>query len=101
MRTAPTATCCQKGCTPVMTKPFWRTAGMNRPKTVPKMVPIPPKSDVPPMTTAAMTFRFVCDCPARSEDHTYELQSLMRISYAVFCLKNKNNVCRQQKYHNT
>src|SRR3546814_1412204 len=25
----------------------------------------------------------------RSEEHTYELQSLMRISYAVFCLKNK------------
>src|SRR3546814_5357705 len=26
----------------------------------------------------------------RSEEHTYELQSLMRISYAVFCLKKKN-----------
>src|SRR3546814_5605693 len=30
----------------------------------------------------------------RSEEHTSELQSLMRISYAVFCLKKKNN----QKY---
>src|SRR3546814_2361462 len=29
---------------------------------------------------------------ARSEEHTSELQSLMRISYAVFCLKKKNNV---------
>src|SRR3546814_1590750 len=29
----------------------------------------------------------------RSEEHTSELQSLMRISYAVFCLKKKN------KYH--
>src|SRR3546814_10584169 len=29
--------------------------------------------------------------PARSEEHTSELQSLMRISYAVFCLK-KNNI---------
>src|SRR3546814_7346761 len=28
-------------------------------------------------------------CP-RSEEHTSELQSLMRISYAVFCLKKKN-----------
>src|SRR3546814_3720751 len=28
--------------------------------------------------------------PARSEEHTSELQSLMRISYAVFCLKKKN-----------
>src|SRR3546814_1733640 len=27
---------------------------------------------------------------ARSEEHTSELQSLMRISYAVFCLQNKN-----------
>src|SRR3546814_1740985 len=29
--------------------------------------------------------------PARSEEHTSELQSLMRISYAVFCLKKKIN----------
>src|SRR3546814_2879782 len=28
---------------------------------------------------------------ARSEEHTSELQSLMRISYAVFCLKTKHN----------
>src|SRR3546814_1087854 len=28
-------------------------------------------------------------CPSRSEEHTSELQSLMRISYAVFCLKKK------------
>src|SRR3546814_8233055 len=32
----------------------------------------------------------VHDLP-RSEEHTSELQSLMRISYAVFCLKKKNN----------
>src|SRR3546814_9994370 len=31
--------------------------------------------------------RRCCDC--RSEEHTSELQSLMRISYAVFCLKKK------------
>src|SRR3546814_9654106 len=29
-------------------------------------------------------------CQCRSEEHTSELQSLMRISYAVFCLKKKN-----------
>src|SRR3546814_5501270 len=29
--------------------------------------------------------------PYRSEEHTSELQSLMRISYAVFCLKKKKN----------
>src|SRR3546814_3017974 len=31
-----------------------------------------------------------CDEFTRSEEHTSELQSLMRISYAVFCLKKKN-----------
>src|SRR3546814_3895468 len=30
-----------------------------------------------------------CHIPPRSEEHTSELQSLMRISYAVFCLKKK------------
>src|SRR3546814_2897560 len=30
--------------------------------------------------------------PRRSEEHTSELQSLMRISYAVFCLKKKKKV---------
>src|SRR3546814_4881496 len=44
----------------------------------------------------------------RSEEHTSELQSLMRISYAVFCLKTKNkppsislhNEHRQHIHHN-
>src|SRR3546814_5916790 len=35
----------------------------------------------------------------RSEEHTSELQSLMRISYAVFCLKNKKNTLRQIDQH--
>src|SRR3546814_7526349 len=35
---------------------------------------------------------------ARSEEHTSELQSLMRISYAVFCLqKQKNTNCNNKK----
>src|SRR3546814_2134435 len=43
--------------------------------------------------------------PVRSEEHTSELQSLMRISYAVFCLKKKtqditNNKNNRQE-HNT
>src|SRR3546814_7619082 len=32
----------------------------------------------------------------RSEEHTSELQSLMRISYAVFCLKKKKNISDRQ-----
>src|SRR3546814_5585941 len=35
----------------------------------------------------------------RSEEHTSELQSLMRISYAVFCLKKKINNTRPHKPH--
>src|SRR3546814_4650938 len=35
----------------------------------------------------------------RSEEHTSELQSLMRISYAVFCLKKKNKREREQTYN--
>src|SRR3546814_6317445 len=34
----------------------------------------------------------------RSEEHTSELQSLMRISYAVFCLK-QTNIQKDRKYH--
>src|SRR3546814_8795318 len=33
----------------------------------------------------------------RSEEHTSELQSLMRISYAVFCLNKKNKTSRHRK----
>src|SRR3546814_8501902 len=36
---------------------------------------------------------------ARSEEHTSELQSLMRISYAVFCLKKKNTNESHQKHN--
>src|SRR3546814_4191253 len=36
-------------------------------------------------------FATVREAAKRSEEHTSELQSLMRISYAVFCLKKKNN----------
>src|SRR3546814_9954758 len=45
------------------------------------------------------------DCARRSEEHTSELQSLMRISYAVFCLKKKNNkqqnLCTHQDTQHT
>src|SRR3546814_3103150 len=34
----------------------------------------------------------------RSEEHTSELQSLMRISYAVFCLKKKNKISKSNTY---
>src|SRR3546814_2010239 len=38
---------------------------------------------------ALSTIELLTPCCRRSEEHTSELQSLMRISYAVFCLKKK------------
>src|SRR3546814_4122565 len=38
------------------------------------------------------------DHPERSDEHTSELQSLMRLSYAVFCLQNKRPI---SEYHQT
>src|SRR3546814_6741908 len=46
---------------------------------------------IQPMRTAPATPAM----PTRSEEHTSELQSLMRISYAVFCLKKKKNINHQ------
>src|SRR3546814_8968109 len=40
---------------------------------------------------AQQLFRDAGELVARSEEHTSELQSLMRISYAVFCLKKKTH----------
>src|SRR3546814_9218008 len=46
-----------------------------------------------------MTSGFLNGRSIRSEEHTSELQSLMRISYAVFCLqKKKNKHTQDQKY---
>src|SRR3546814_9582570 len=42
----------------------------------------------------------VVDDQDRSEEHTSELQSLMRISYAVFCLKKKTNNKRHYRSRN-
>src|SRR3546814_3014883 len=42
-----------------------------------------------PRTASLKSVPSSLDTKPRSEEHTYELQSLMRISYAVFCLKNK------------
>src|SRR3546814_3670723 len=43
--------------------------------------------------------RWVRKLRTRSEEHTSELQSLMRISYAVFCLKKKNKQKQEKQTH--
>src|SRR3546814_2109885 len=44
-----------------------------------------------PAEVAKHIQRMALEPGARSDEHTSELQSLMRISYAVFCLKNTNH----------
>src|SRR3546814_2242511 len=43
----------------------------------------------------------VAKASSRSEEHTSELQSLMRISYAVFCLKQKHTKTSEETIRNT
>src|SRR3546814_7558375 len=50
-----------------------------------------PQEELEHLTWAGAAKRYPKDrYPNRSEEHTSELQSLMRISYAVFCLNKKN-----------
>src|SRR3546814_9385184 len=53
-----------------------------------------PLSDgaISPLSSIALAF----SSPCRSEEHTSELQSLMRISSAVFCLQKKTHAPKQQ-----
>src|SRR3546814_10892120 len=52
---------------------------------------VPAGADQPRQVLALVDPAGVGGRAARSEEHPSELQSLMRISYAVFCLKKKNN----------
>src|SRR3546814_8345197 len=47
----------------------------------------------------ALALQLRGQCVDRSEKHTSELQSLMRISYAVFCLKNKHHTTENRTKH--
>src|SRR3546814_8612043 len=49
----------------------------------------------------ASSMRLLSKRKKRSEEHTSELQSLMRISYAVFCLKKKKKTTQKTQHNNT
>src|SRR3546814_18876701 len=72
-RSAPSATAWAEGC-PISPRPV-------------------PTSTPASLIMAAASMAIISDAgvDVRSEEHTSELQSLMRISYAVFCLKKKQN----------
>src|SRR3546814_3418422 len=65
----------------------------------------PTMQSVSPRLTSKLIPRTAFNVPAptgistKSEEHTSELQSLMRISYAVFCLKNKIYQTNSLSYH--
>src|SRR3546814_7601793 len=62
------------------------------------------EGDIPPPADLGGARRgggIVACLDIRSEEHTSELQSLMRISYAVFCLKKKKKVHKNAEYHDT
>src|SRR3546814_5483929 len=67
------------------------TAVRHRPCPRPHPPP-PPRATRRPRAAKARQFESPTDREHRSEEHTSELQSLMRISYAVFCLKKKKKI---------
>src|SRR3546814_9745068 len=66
-----------------------KVAGINEPRQAWRMV----------LAYLAQAIKVTKNEPleeGRSEEHTSELQSLMRISYAVFCLKKKKKITKHQ-----
>src|SRR3546814_7427833 len=86
----------RRGVAPEAGEEWRRPRGRRRRADPPH--PRPPRHGVPELQSVVPHDRVAerdrgtgsCVETARSEEHTSELQSLMRISYAVFCLKKKN-----------
>src|SRR3546814_3124722 len=70
----------------------WRasTSAWNRPPSIAVWV-MRGLTTLIRLSACTMSGQFWHESEKRSEEHTSELQSLMRISYAVFCLKTKKN----------
>src|SRR3546814_7313775 len=69
--------------------------GSAQQDATPKAAAMPAKVNAPasiPLGRFCIGIGSLCGVRGRSEEHTSELQSLMRISYAVFCLKKKNRI---------
>src|SRR3546814_10730339 len=69
-------------------------------KVLPKKTQSPTMSAAQvPSTKTVCADQLTAPICTRSEEHTSELQSLMRISYAVFCLKTKNTLTYRNTAH--
>src|SRR3546814_4761473 len=79
----------------ISTSPNANTAMTTSTATTAMIKPVraPPDIICPPFCSVRVT--------TRSEEHTSELQSLMRISYAVFCLKQNSNPYNEPLYKHT
>src|SRR3546814_5571373 len=71
------------------------TPAMTDPSTLPRPEPRPGLEHE--YAALGERLRDLLPCVERSEEHTSELQSLMRISYAVFCLKKKKHTTTPTK----
>src|SRR3546814_5674665 len=69
----------------------FRDAGVNR-----VSLGVQALDDAQRMAQAMHAAQAFLECQRRSEEHTSELQSLMRNSYAVFCLKKKQTITKRQ-----
>src|SRR3546814_4071507 len=69
---------------------LFRSNGARQVQRQPRTLGRPRRHGLPQLPPGARPAVRRCDGEIRSEEHTSELQSLMRISYAVFCLKKKN-----------
>src|SRR3546814_5433960 len=88
------AACSRIGCCARrFAKRRWRRKASTSPCPL-----VPPKSSATAPAFASR-WRMAASLQQRSEEHTSELQSLMRISYAVFCLKKKNKHQHTIKQH--
>src|SRR3546814_1508602 len=79
-------------------RPIFDEAGMQLEISTPDRwhLRLPPDTPLPDFAAPEQALGEDLAQHLRSEEHTSELQSLMRISYAVFCLKKKkqNNIIR-------
>src|SRR3546814_4262585 len=80
--------------------PLTRTSErlMPKPRSETRDAPPPASSKGLATPPPLLLFEGLVALPERSEEHTSELQSLMRISYAVFCLKKKTTHTLRQYY---
>src|SRR3546814_3620932 len=76
------------------TRSPWSSYGANQPFTVTST------RRAAELSVSEIVVSAGFQAPPRSEEHTSELQSLMRISYAVFCLKKKKQTAQQHTTNN-